>query len=654
MSKRKTICLLTAAPDSFHSKRIGSGVSCQCAQYGYDLAVFSAMINLNFPYAEYAQGEQNIYELVNFSRFDGIIMDTISLTFYNKSDLIEALLARIHAQTDAPVVSIGIPFEGTEYVKNENEELFRTLCRHAIEVHGCREICVLTGQKDNHEAEERLAVLVDEAHRHGLEIKPEHRVYGDFWYTSGTQLAQDIVSGKISKPDAVIAASDHMALGFIDEYARLGQRVPEDMVVLGFEATSDAMLADIPLTSIESNFEKCAADAVDRIRRRLEPDEPVTPFVPEHEAMLHTGLSCGCPPDIKRSMDTLKFQLYYMNHNYNQSTFADNIDIGLLMESYISERLTRSASPDECIRSIYDSSYIVSPYINFFLCLRPDWLDTAADTVTGYPDRMTLMVLSSYNGLEPVFLPEHRTEFDTADMLPYLFEEHYEPSVFYFSPVHFEEKMLGYAVLQRHFRDGCKYNLVYRNWLRFVNNALEMARTKNRYVVLSVYDKMTGLYNRRGMYQELSRLTVGMTADKELFVCVIDMDGLKYINDTFGHSEGDHGILRIADAVRAIAAEEDICCRAGGDEFYVTGLRSKGCFDAADYISRFTEILAKLSGNDGKPYSITASIGCAVSKNQPELDFEALLSEADVNMYKHKVRMKRRREDFKDSGTESP
>ena len=74
---------------------------------------------------------------------------------------------------------------------------------------------------------------------------------------------------------------------------------------------------------------------------------------------------------------------------------------------------------------------------------------------------------------------------------------------------------------------------------------------------------------------------------------------------------------------------------------------------AADYISRFTEILAKLSGSDGKPYSVTASIGCAVSKNQPELDFEALLSEADVNMYKHKVRMKRRREDFKDSGTES-
>ncbi len=44
MSKRKTICLLTAASDSFHSKRIGSGISSQCAQYGYDLAVFSAMI----------------------------------------------------------------------------------------------------------------------------------------------------------------------------------------------------------------------------------------------------------------------------------------------------------------------------------------------------------------------------------------------------------------------------------------------------------------------------------------------------------------------------------------------------------------------------------------------------------------------------------
>jgi PleD family two-component response regulator len=72
--------------------------------------------------------------------------------------------------------------------------------------------------------------------------------------------------------------------------------------------------------------------------------------------------------------------------------------------------------------------------------------------------------------------------------------------VFYFAAVHFGDNTLGYDMLQRELSDKHLLNLVFRNWLRLVNNSLEMARAKNRYVQLSTKDNMTGLYNRRGMY----------------------------------------------------------------------------------------------------------------------------------------------------------
>ncbi len=642
MRKRKTICLITSFPETMHAKRISKGVFTQCEKYGYNVAQFASMVNLDFYFKNYAVGERRIYDIIEPSRFDGIILDNISLLHNNQSELVDLLYEWICKQSSVPVACIGIPYKDLPAVDGKNEDMFRELCRHAIDEHGCKRICILTGMQGNHEAEQRLQFMVDEITLHGLSVPPEYRVYGDFWYTSGEKLAHDIVEGRIEKPDAVIAASDHMALGLIQELTKLGKKVPEYLCVLGFEATDEGALEDISLTSIESNFASAAADAVDLIRQQADPGEPILPYKADTKSMLHIGMSCGCPPDIKRTMDTVKSSLYYTERNYTSDVFEDNIDIGLLMENYIPEQLTSSADPQDCLTRIYHSLYVVSPYENFYLCLRDDWLDPEADLTDAKPDKMSIAVLKSNTGKEDIITDADKITFDSSLMLPQMFDRSDTPSAYYFSAVHFSNKTLGYAVLQRKLSHHQKYNLVYRNFIRFINNALEMARTKNRFVVMSSHDKMTGLLNRRGMYQELDKLTPGIAEGDELFVCVIDMDGLKYINDTFGHTEGDYGITRVSEAALSICKGGDICARAGGDEFYIVGTRAAGGFDAEKTTSRFCERLAALTENDGKPFPVTASIGCAVgSKND---DFEALLSEADENMYRFKLKRKRQRQ----------
>ena len=637
VSKRKTLCFITCVPESFHAHRLTKGISAQCEKYGYNLAEFASMITLEFYFKDYAQGERNIYELINYEQFDGIILDNISLIYSNQTDLIEMLHSRIKEKANCPVYGIGIPFGGIPTIDNNNSELLREICRHAIETHHCKKICILTGMQGNHESEERLSVMRDEIEKHGLSVADEHIVYGDFWYSSGNRLAEDIVSGRISRPDAVIAVSDHMALGVIEKLTELGMKVPDDIRVLGFDATPEAALNEIQLTTIDSNFVKCGADAVDRIRAEIEPDAPVIPYESDAKEMLRLGMSCGCTPDFKRTLESIKSSLYYVSRNYTDETFNDNIDIGLLMENYIPEQLASAQTPIACLQQIFQSFFTISPYANMYICLREDWLDMENDLTTGYPEKMRLVLASSKLGEPEIYNEDQHITFNTSEMLPQMFTERDKPYAFYFSAVHFGSKALGYAVLQRNLRDCEKFNLVYRNWLRFVNTALEMTRSKNRLSVMSVHDKMTGLLNRRGMYEEYELMLKRAKPDDMLFACVIDMDGLKYINDTFGHSEGDFGILAVSEAAMAITDRHEICVRSGGDEFFVIGIGKYNTQICSEKINRFNGLLAQKSEEAGKPYSVTASIGCTFRSLSETEKLDDVLILADEIMYHNKM-----------------
>ncbi len=634
---------MTAVPESVHVHRVIKGIAAQCGKYGYDLAVIASMVSDSGYFKDFIKGEQDIYGLTDYSLFDGVILDGISLITGDDTRLILEQYEKIRRAGSCPVFNIGMPAGDIPTLENSNDILLRQICRHAIEVHGCKKFCILTGHKGNHEAEERLSVMKDEIEKHALKVDDEHIVYGDFWYDSGNQLGRDILDKKISMPDAILAASDHMALGVIDTLTKGGIRVPEDIKVLGFDATQEASLADISLTTIESNFAKCGADAVDRIRAVIEPGEKLIPYEFDEAVMMHMGRSCGCREDVDRIIGTIKTSLYYTSRNYTDDVYKDNIDVGLMMENYIPERLASASDPAQCIRSIYETSYIISPFTAFYLCLKKDWCEDDADISAGYPDKMELVLARSNNGGMDFCDKEGVICFDAQQMLPKQLWDNDEPSVIYFSAVHFEDKALGYAVLKRKINECEKFNLVYRNWLRFVNTALEMVRSKTLLKKLSIHDKLTGLLNRRGMYDAFERMKTSASEDMNIYACVIDMDGLKFINDSFGHNEGDKGIKIVGKAVAAVTGKNEICVRSGGDEFCIIGIGRYDDKICREKEKRFSEVLEVLSGELSPEYDVCASIGGVYEQYSRTADIDQLLKEADAKMYEDKLRKKKQR-----------
>ncbi len=146
----------------------------------------------------------------------------------------------------------------------------------------------------------------------------------------------------------------------------------------------------------------------------------------------------------------------------------------------------------------------------------------------------------------------------------------------------------------------------------------------------SFHDELTGLYNRHFFGEELKRLDT----ERKLPISIImgDVDGLKSVNDKYGHNVGDQLIKSAAKILKSSCRRSDILARWGGDEFII--LLPKTSDDiVTKTMERIYEVFKGKSLNNIGPISI--SLGCA-TKYKREQDIEKVIEAADNNMYKNK------------------
>jgi diguanylate cyclase (GGDEF)-like protein len=153
---------------------------------------------------------------------------------------------------------------------------------------------------------------------------------------------------------------------------------------------------------------------------------------------------------------------------------------------------------------------------------------------------------------------------------------------------------------------------------------------------MSMVDELTKLYNRRGFYK-LAEHDMNMAKRKGLWLSIsfIDIDGMKDINDSFGHIEGDRALLDVADILRMTFRESDVIARIGGDEFAAVGL-SDNPIDAKVLKERLNQCANKLLEQEKRPYRLSLSIGVASHFSNQLFNLEKLMLEADQFMYQDK------------------
>lgn len=618
MFKRIGVIICEAA-NSYQTELL-KGIISKAYNLNYDVLVFGTFVKNCF-HENYEFGEKNIFNLINFEKLDGVIVagDTLQVR-----GLKESLFPRLKNDCKCPIVFVDYNNDlGFENIATDDTGSFEEIIDHLIDTHRCRNILFYSGSYDISSTQMRYEGYKRSLKKHGMEVDPEFVSFdGNFWYESGIQVAREIMEGKRKRPDAIAFCGDYMAISAQREFQANGWKIPEDIIIVGYDAVDESLRCIPPITSYTPPVRATGSNAMialDAKIRGLDSYQPINT-----RGRLEFGGSCGCPEDFRYTK-----RIYYRNEtNQNYEEF---------LYSSMMEDLAQCEDFTTLLSKINFFLYLIPDWHDFHMCLCDNWLNydmySGEDsTITeGYTDKMVQYIKSQVNSGRVV----HET-FDTELMLPALYEERSEPTTFYFIPLHMNRKCFGYSVLS--FGDKVKtFDINYMNWTKHVCNALEYYRVQSKVSSISLIDVLTGAYTRAGIQRNINMLLNHIHDENHrFFVMVADMDNLKTINDTLGHQSGDQAIHELARVLLSVSEDFELCARTGGDEFVILG-----CDDYTDDKIQETidKIFAKIekTNNSGRHnFKLSASFGGVLKRISEAQDIDVLYHEADKLMYEMK------------------
>lgn len=162
-----------------------------------------------------------------------------------------------------------------------------------------------------------------------------------------------------------------------------------------------------------------------------------------------------------------------------------------------------------------------------------------------------------------------------------------------------------------------------------VRNITERKQAEQRLKYLSFHDMLTGIYNRFYFEEELNRLDT--KRQTPLSVIMGDVNGLKIVNDTFGHQEGDRLLIDAATILKKICRKEDVVCRFGGDEFAVLLPKTKK--ETAMKICNRVRMACEKTERKLAPISFALGVA---TREEIDQAFHIVLREAENMMYRDK------------------
>jgi len=199
------------------------------------------------------------------------------------------------------------------------------------------------------------------------------------------------------------------------------------------------------------------------------------------------------------------------------------------------------------------------------------------------------------------------------------------------------DESLGMQALKEGAQDYLiKTHIDWRTIWRALTYAIERQRVQVELFNLSLSDDLTGLYNRRGFLTLTQhQIKLAHRMGKTFLIAFIDLDGMKQINDTFGHQEGNHALVETANILRDSFRQCDILARIGGDEFAV--FVADAIQDNTSTVKqRMQQKLNSCNTDPSRRYQLSFSVGIVAANSSQNCHIEEILVQADAAMYEQK------------------
>ena len=609
-----------------------SAMTDACVKNNIKLSVFLAFSDMgsNAPVAE---SVSSIFSLLNPEKFDGLILFPM---YFNDDTMVRMLIGRAK-EAGIPVVCVDGAEEDCYNIRIDYDESIEMITSHFIEHHGFTRINYIGGTPGHTCTALREASYRRAMESHGLPVEEKRIGCGMFWSDPAAACLREYYNAYNEMPQAVVCANDSMALGVIHEIEALGYSVPKDVCVSGMDGTHRARNHCPSVTTAAPSLSQAARLAVDTFLS-IHKGEIAPIGETSVDCVLYLEESCGCKTYSHAEDCGIKDIMFREIDNHT---------------SYLSwSKRTAEAVTD--INSLEDFRKKLEQVAADFwsgkclFCLCDDYFsaDQTEQRAFGYSD-MINPIAATVDHKAVQFDP-----FPVGEIIPDFDQMLETGTAMIFAPLYFTNCPIGYIAaefssislpLDMLANLACTLGVLLEN----TKNRLALRNMVEQLQNLSVMDAMTGLHNRRGFYMKMSELFEGCAHDHAPFMTIaIDLDGLKAINDNYGHKEGDNAIQTIAKLLKEVCGDSHIAARFGGDEFVIAGRYDPNAHPE-QLIHTIESRLNELNAKSGREYQVGMSCGWYLEVPSAENFVDEWIAIADERMYSvkkvHKNRIRNRR-----------
>lgn len=577
--------------------------------------------------------DYQLADLIKHIPFKGMIIFTETL---KNKPLLQLIVNSCH-EKNIPIFSIDGELNGCYNMKYDNSSGFEAIVRHVVEHHGCRRVNMLAGMRNNAFSDERISVYKKVLIDNNIPVEEERIGYGDFWDLPAKKAVREFLNCSLPLPEAIVCANDSMAIAACAELRDAGYEVPDNIIVTGFDGIQSGQYHFPALSTCQPDFE----EAVFFIMNELEKISKTGAYIPISHPIRYIPLlqqSCGCKPTTFYNLNHIVATLFENN--------GDSAWHNIAMNQLITNNLNNN-SVMELANILPNYARLWSDHFRF-ACVKAGMLSSNV-VPSEITEMVTLLYIRSGNFMPP------GTVFSLDDLIPHI-GDIIDDDILIINILSSGNTIYGYNVegyqdiderkMQRandfsFFLSYCLNTILHNS--RHKELTTELIKSNLEISMMALQDSMTGLYNRQGFFKEIEPLlAMDYNIGKYLYLFSIDMNRLKYINDTFGHADGDFALTALALAITHTIGEVAICARFGGDEFVAAIIsEEENAYSAAEFSQRLTANIDKTEGIADKPYPVRASVGMNCLPITPSMNLESMIATADEAMYEMKRRDKR-------------
>lgn len=618
---KKVVALCIAKVNDGPNHELVVALNERLKDIGASLFVYATMSDLFWNIPD-ETGEASVFDIIDYKNTDVIVI--YEDKFKNKS-VVERIITKAKA-FGTPVIIFGADYKGCAGLDYDYEKGFESVVRHIIEVHKPKRPHHMGGLKGEPNSEKRVSIFRKVVEENGYKFDESMVSYGEFWSNPTVEAMEALFLKSEAIPDAIVCANDAMAITVCAELGKRSIAVPDEVIVSGFDGIIDVKFNNPAITSSYCSADD-AADTIMGMVCRMLGGEKVTERI-LIQPRTKPSESCGCTDE-----DSYFTSSYLMQLNGSLARFiADTRALSEISSGFQFSETLEEAVGHISVHVAYDMDFIIDKMCD------DETLDPTESKYYELGDTLCNMFSSDHPYRKPFDFPAE----DIVPDLPAIMERNM-PIIF--MALNYADVPLGYTCT--HFNN---YDIA--NYIRLplivtsINTAITGYRSMHyqRHLTKKIEemykkDALTGLYNRSGFMRDYEKARLKGRFSDRITTVLVDLDGLKKINDKYGHIEGDNAIRTAALAFSRQFDENAMGVRFGGDEMLVV---YDGEYDCEKIKADIETYLDAYNLTSQKPYKVKVSVGYWVGDALEKIDFDELLKTTDKLMYLDKARKKRR------------